>query len=129
MLDLTIVLLQQSFILDSGLTNENQINHQNDCSLLHSNKELCDTFTISLKNRFNVLQSETIETVSTNQAYQHFENACKLAASECIPLKPKDNRVPWDTALVQNKRNVLKKAAVLKNSNPTRTNITKHNKA
>ena len=38
-----------------------------DWSLLHSNKELCYTFIVSLRNRFNVLQSETIETVSTNK--------------------------------------------------------------
>ena len=57
-------------------------------------------------------------------------NACKEAESEYIPLKPKDKyRVPCNTALVQNKLNELKKEAVLKNSNLTRTNKTKYKKA
>ena len=49
--------------------------------------------------------------------------ACKEAAANVIPLKPKrKKRLPWDTLYIYQKREILQKTAAF-NSDPTQRNI------
>ena len=91
-------------------------------SSLRNNDDVRTKFIITLNNRFDALQHENDE-ISPNSTYQNFEIATKEAAEACVPLKPKvKRRVPWETKEVVEKRENLKKAVLLKNSNPTQTN-------
>ena len=93
-----------------------------DWSILRNNKETADSFKISLKNRFSVLKEDNGDD-SANLAYCNFEAAFDKAAKECIPLKPKiKHRIPWETENVVSKREELKRAAKIRNSQPNRVN-------
>ena len=72
------------------------LNTPYDWTKLHSDENICKAFTLNVKNRFALLQIEN-ETNCVNQTYNNFETACKEAATENIPLKPKiRQRVPWE---------------------------------
>ena len=67
-----------------------------DWSSLRTNPVITNSFTIQLKNRFNVLQQEEIGS-SPNNTYNNFISACEDSSKETIPLKKKTKkRVPWD---------------------------------
>ena len=58
--------------------------------------------------------------------YTYFEKTCKDAANKVIPLKPKlKKRIPWEIEQICQKRDILHKAAQLKESSPTQMNINK----
>ena len=88
-------------------------------------EEIRRAFTKTLINRFSTLQNRDIEnSTSTNTRYNHFEEACKQAASKEIPLKPKqEKRIPWESVNILQKRETLHRAADLKESTPTQKNI------
>ena len=78
---------------------------------------------MSLKNKFLHLQ-DADDILSASTRYTNFENACKEAANQVIPLKPKKNkRIPWETENICQKRDLLHRAAHLKETAPTQVNI------
>ena len=66
----------------------------NDWKQLSCDVEIRDQFTITLRNRYDLLQEEENNT-DPNRSYENFVNAYKQADEKCIPLKPKRKlRVP-----------------------------------
>ena len=80
-----------------------------------------------MKNRLLSLQNSDAETtLSASTRYTYFEKAFKDAANKVIPLKPKLKKlIPWETEKICQKRDILHKAAQLKESSPTQMNINK----
>ena len=77
-----------------------------------------------MKNRFSTLQEVDITALSANTRYNNVVKACKEAATNVIPLKPKlKKRLPWETLYICQKREILHQTAELKNSDPTQRNI------
>ena len=86
-----------------------------------------NAFIVTVKNRLLRLQNSDAETtLSASTRYTYFEKACKDAASKVILLKLKlKKRIPWETEKICQKRDILHKAAQLKESSPTQININK----
>jgi len=100
-----------------------------DWSLL-KDQHIASTFTICLKNRFEVLQQIETEECSPNNTFNNFVASCEEAARETVPLKKRiKKRVPWDSEEVIKKRKLLQKMAEIKNSEPTTVNINNFNHA
>ena len=90
--------------------------------------DICNRYTIEVRNRFNALQEKYTEP-SPNEEYENFIAAHQEATKNIIPERPKlKQRVPWETEAVMEKRNELKKAAEAKRKNATRGNIKHYNK-
>ena len=90
---------------------------------------LKERFCLTLNNRFEALINETVSP-TTDQQYTAFVKAHKEAATEHMPLKPKvKQRIPWECNKISEARLRLKKIAMTKNKNPSRSNITKYNAA
>ena len=104
-------------------------NNPYDWSSLRRNQNINESFKITLKNKFSALQEENVLN-SANQTFMNFESACKEAATESVPLKPKvKQRVPWETEEISKKRKKLKSTAKIKNSNPSNSNLANFKKA
>ena len=100
-----------------------------DWSSIRKPSVIRDAFTLEVKNRYQALKQSDV-TANPSQLYTHFENAVSQAAKETIPLKPKQNkRVPWESAKVQEQREILKQAAKIKNKRPNRSSISKYKAA
>ena len=86
-------------------------------------------FNISIWTDFSSLQEKT-EKVTPNDEYENFVDAHLVAASKCIPTKPRTKyRVPWETLAVREKRAFVKTASKNYRKNPTITNARKLKKA
>ena len=84
-------------------------------------------FIITVKNSFSAIEnSDASSTTPINTRYTQFEKACKEAANKLIPLKYKLNkRIPWKTAEICQKRDILHEVAKLKDNTTTQVNINK----
>ena len=108
-------------------TNKNSKCKPYDWTRLAHDTEIRNAFIVTVNNRFLSLQNSDAETtLSASTRYTYFENACKDAANKVIPLKPKlKKRIPWKIEQICQKRDILHKAAQLKESSPTQMNINK----
>ena len=98
-----------------------------DWSQLHNNDGIRQSFTLSLRNRFEALQTENN---TPNETFENLVTACKEVAEKEMPLKPKlKKHVPWETEEIAKKREELKKAAKSKNEIPSRANKTRFKRA
>ena len=55
---------------------------------LLNNRDICDKYTITLRNKFNALQNIS-ETPTMNDDYENFINDNMKVAAECIPTTPR----------------------------------------
>ena len=96
---------------------------QYDWSVLLNSEGIQNQYIITVKNRFESLQHEADDNIP-NATYESFVTAHSDTAEACIPLKPKrKRRVPWETTVVTEKREHLKKLAKTRNTYPTKSNI------
>ena len=94
-------------------------------SILNGRNDVSREFSICLKSKFSALQDNT-DNITENITYDNFVEACKTAAEEHIPLKPKiRRRVPWENENVQEKRLELENFINTQSKKPTRSNTTK----
>ena len=101
-----------------------------DWSYLKKNTEVGNNFVISVKNRFAALQEANATNNTANTTYNNVVLACKEAALDTIPLKPKIKKhKPWETEAVCLKRKELLDAAQMKNSIPSDENSTNFSNA
>ena len=85
--------------------------------------QIADEFSITLKNRFDILQVTT-NVGSADTSYENFITAHEYAAQKCVPKKPKTHKqVPWETGVIIEKRKTLKAASKRKRLCPTRNNV------
>ena len=86
---------------------------------LLNNRNICNKYTITLRNKFDALHE-----------YEDFVKARIEAAVECRSTKLRSkHRGPWETLAVKKKRDNVKTASVCNKSNPTNANAQKHKKA
>ena len=89
---------------------------------MNNNKDISDKYTITLRNKFDALQ-EISETLTPNDEYETFVNACMEAAAECIPTKLRAKHgVSWEILAVKKKRDDMKTASLRNKRNPTNAN-------
>ena len=87
------------------------------------NAELQNQYSISLRNRFDILRDNTN---NVNETYQAFISAHEKS-SDIVPTRPKQkHRVPWENDKVKSKREQLKKIAQERNRNPSRLNLRRY---
>ena len=99
-----------------------------DWSSLKDDPHIANSFTLQLKNRFNVLQQDETECIINT--YNNFILSCENAAKESIPLKKKiKKRVPWENEEVIKKRKRLHRMAEIKNSESTAIDFSNFNSA
>ena len=91
---------------------------QYDWAILQHDTKIRKEFIITVKNSFSALQNyDASSTSPINMRYTQFEKACKEEANKVIPLKPKlKKRIPWETAEICQKVDILHKVAKLKDS-------------
>ena len=83
-----------------------------DWTKLKQDINIRNKFVTEVKDRFKTLQEFKPTDVSANIRYNYFEIACKEAAENIIPLKPKlIKSLPWETLLICQKRELLHQAA------------------
>ena len=96
---------------------------------LLNNRDIRDKYALELRNRFETIQEKT-EKVTPNDEYENFVEVHLVAASKCIPTKPRTKyRVPWETSEVREKRALVKTASKSYRKNPTNTNARNLEKA
>ena len=102
-----------------------------DWETLKHDTKIRKEFIIIIKKGFSALQnSDASSTSPINTRYTQFEKVCKEAANKVILLKPKSKkRIPWETAEICQKRDILHKVAKLKDSAITIVNIYNYFKA
>ena len=100
-----------------------------DWKQLVTNENLQNQFSITLKNRYSILQQENTNE-SANLSYQSFMQAHKETAELLVPRKEKVKlRIPWENEAIVEKRKKLKKLAQMNNRNSTRTNAKNYKQA
>ena len=89
-----------------------------DWSVLKSDQELQNRYSIRLHNKFSILQKELTDTI--DDKYQHFITASKETAKEMIPKKVKRQKLKYsdDKRIKQARKNVAT-AYSCYTSNPT----------
>ena len=96
---------------------------------LLNNRDIRDKYALELRNRFETLQEKTEKGTPIDE-YENFVEAHLVAASKCIPTKPRTKyRVPRETLAVREKRALVKNASKSYRKNPTNTKARKLEKA
>ena len=94
-----------------------------DWSTLKKDSDIANYFTIKLKNRFEALEHENLES-SPSTSFDNFTLSCEEAAKQTVPLKKKlKKRVPWENQEITERRKSLRRMAEIKNAEPTANNI------
>ena len=82
---------------------------------------------VTVRIKFFNLQ-ETSETPTPNDKHENFITT-DIEAAECIPTKPRVKcRVHWESIVVREKQNNMKKAFLLNKRNLTNANVYKYEK-
>ena len=98
---------------------------RHDWSYLTTDRDISTQFTLSLRNRYAILQNNNAGDTATN-SYKNFEQACKEAAQECIPAKTRTKRRnAWESEEISKLRKEVQTAAEIKNSRPSSDNTAK----
>ena len=97
--------------------------------MLKKDLDIANSFTIKLKNRFEALEHENLES-SPNTTFDNFTLSCEETAKQTVPLKKKlKKRVPWENQEITERRKSLHRMAEIKNAEPTANNINNFNSA
>ena len=92
-----------------------------DWSTLKKGSDIANSFTIKLKNRFEALEHENLES-SPNTTFDNFTLSCEEAAKQTVPLKKKlKKRVPWENQEITERRKSLRRMAEIRTQNQLQT--------
>ena len=87
-----------------------------------NNRDICDKYTITLRNKFDALQ-EISKTLTTNDEYESFVNVHMESTTECIPTRLRAKHwVPCETLAVKKKHDDVKTASLCDKRKPANDN-------
>ena len=94
------------------------------------NKDIKEKFSVEIKNRFEVLQSDNNTDNDPNTMHNNIIEADQYAASETLPIITKSNSTaPWDSQSIEVKRNAISQAIKISLENPSLENSEQIRKA
>ena len=94
------------------------------------NKDIKEKFSVEIKNRFEVLQSDNNTDNDPNTMHNNIIEANQYAASETMPIITKSNSTaPWDSQSIEVKRNAISQAIKISLENPSLENSEQIRKA